>query len=302
MYRLRENIVWTDTELSLIQPFSHLVSNIAIEWALLHTAWFTRSVLDPNQPGTAIGQVLAETKRGKMLWLMQDAALADTLMLSVLLDQLTVEAGARELQALTAAVVQNEPVFSILRNNGFSHYGWQMPYQATLPYAQAPATTGCWNKSSSKDAFAIMKLQQRIFTPVEKSVLPFADKMLPDYRYMEQGECAGYCFASSFNSQITLTPMFDPRATDPVTALLALIGSVYHSMERVNIIQNSTQEWITSLTESGFQPVGPRRELLVKHLVVRSPAREAVFSSAGNHGQTDIISPIIQNSKPEDNL
>jgi len=284
-----------------MRGFQYIPGSIGLECLLFPTHWFSCAIRSKNIHANAIAQVEIEHLGGRILWA-YDLSAPETLVSLDLLDNLAIEAGLRGLHFLSAVVSDDAPVYSVLRKGGYSPYGslkiWRI--KKDLELKNHPGVQ--WRRSQTSDSLRIDFLRSRIISKRLMSITSPAEKKMPEYVLMLDGEFHGYAHIFSSADKVMITPFIGADAPSAVPALESLIGRYSLQKKDIYIEEYSSQAYIESVLMNCAEVIFPRQEILVKFFAIRSMVKTGNLNHVRANQHTDIITPISESHPFKDNI
>lgn len=302
LYRHRNEVLWTNTELFIMRGFQQLIASVGIESILGSSAWFSQALAINTLQVYALGQVKLENHGARINWLLPvNNSQSDPL--PILLDNLAVEAGLHGAAFITAAARVDDCLFKFLRHAGYSLYCWQAFWKLSKELQQ-PSNLHevTWSKPDSLDAIEITLLQQKLLSSAARSILISAAESLPDFILRINGQLIGYARVTCFNNRVMIVPIFARESFDLKLVLTSLISEFFANADKVFLLQSADIGWLTDDLEKIASILAPREELLVKHLTAMQRIPKAELTPSANGKRANPATPMMPVSKHKDNI
>ncbi len=225
------------------------------------------AVTDNGEKDTLIGSIHhRESETFARLTYLAPASAIDGNDLSIaLIENLVAQAKDWRAYQVLAEIEEDSPLFSALRQSGFSVYGRQRIWDLSNIHLSDKATS-FWRKRKDVDTIAIQSLQRQIIPPLLQQIENFADAKRGVI--CTNDEILAYISTSYGASGIFLRPLLHPNTDHVREKLLALLQYLPNRRERpVYLCVRSYQAWIEPFLEEMQADVGPRQVVMVKHLV-----------------------------------
>jgi hypothetical protein len=284
-----------------MRGFQYIPSSIGLECLMFPINWYTRVIRSNPVHAVAIGQVEIEHTGGRILWAL-DLSNQEKSLSSDLLDNLAVEAGLRGLHFLAAAAFKDECSYEALFNAGYSPSVWQKIWQYKTDF-QTDDTYGFkWRKVRSSDLLSISLLQNKLLSPIEKTIVPPANKKPPAFILFLKETVCGYAYVMTSPDKVMITPIIEPEIPFAVSVLKILVRKFFRHIPVYYLVQTSSQRWIETAFADQIELIHPRHEIMVKHLAVHDKNLASNFNHSRSNRHTDVITPIIKTNGYEDNI
>jgi hypothetical protein len=202
--------------------------------------------------------------------------------LNDLIEKMLKAVGGRGAQNLIAEVEENTPVFSDLRQAGFSIYARQRIWRLETLSVSSPAQS-YWKPVLGRDELDMQLLRNGLVPGQVQQIETRGENHTDGYVYYRGDQLLAYTGVRRGRHGILLEPFVHLDA-EPFTDVFAgLLGRLRPRTSRpVFVCLRSYQDWLeNSLSELGAQP-GPRQAVMARRTVVplkvedarRVPARE----------------------------
>jgi hypothetical protein len=301
LYRHRNEVLWTNTELFLLRGFQNILTTIGIESTLGSKEWFSQALALNNLRLYAFGQVRFENQGARLNWLLP-LGFTERDPLPELLDNLAMEAGLRGAKFMLASARVDNCLFETLRRGGYCLNGWQSVWDISQILGRPKAQQAIWFKPDSSNALELTSIQRKLLSPATQSVSALALQTLPDFALKIDGAVKGYARVSGFNNKVMIAPVFMNTVEDTGAVLAALVNAFFSTADKVYLLQTADTGWLTAELENLGSQATPREELLVKHFA----AMQKLPSAELNHGnighRTDTVTPMMPSAGSKDNI
>ena len=218
-----------------------------------------------------------------------------------LLEGLLKQVGGRSAHNLVAEIDEQNPVFGVLRQNGFSIYALQRIYRIEKP-PRAAEPIDLWRPALQRDDLSIQLLRNGL-VPGQVQQIETA-KVNPDgYVLYDHQQLLAYAEVKRGPRGIWLEPFVSLDAGPFEGALAELLARLRPRVGRpVYVCLRSYQDWLqNSLEKLGAEP-GPLQAVMAKRTTLPLKAEEARRIPVANRSAeptTPIHAPLPQAREPE---
>ncbi len=282
--------------------FPYIPASIGAECLLFPTRWFTRSLQNHKRELSAISQIERLKRGGRLLWVVTTKK-ADYDAARTLIEGITSEAGRKGCLFVCTSIDRDSPAVNSLKLNGFAQIGWERAWlwkkNAQIKHRQL---TSCWRKTKATDLFSIEQLQNKILSPAEKWITPSVHQSPPAYTLVIDGVIEGFAHLQSHNKTAIIIPSYSQSIPLPNHCTESLLQSIpdYYLYLYILLRGRGTAPESTMLEH--YKCASGTRFRMVKHLVVRSEAREAEMNHLTNGSTTDALTTISKSNVFKDKI
>ncbi|MCP4142935.1 MAG: hypothetical protein GY755_22045 [Chloroflexi bacterium] len=182
-----------------------------------------------------------------------------------LVENLTSQAGLWQAHHIVAEIDENAPLFTSLRQSGFSVYSRQHIWDLSeVSIPKEPSLS--WRKSKAEDLISIQSLHRKIVPPLLQQVDSFTRPSAG--MIYERDELLTYIEVRYGTHGIFLRPLIHPNTDNIAEKLLRLLAKLNNKRGLpVYLCVRSYQAWIEPMLEEMGAKSGQRQAVMVKHLV-----------------------------------
>lgn len=216
--------------------------------------------------------------------------------LTLLLENLAVQAGGWGANHLLAEVEESGQTLDAIRRAGFSVYAWQRIWKFTSPIETR--RVGLWQPATSLDEIPLRNLYQSLVPPLVQAAEPFTAQPVQRLVYRQEDELLAYTEVIYGPEGIYLQPVIHPAVASAEELLFSLVAQQPSLPSRpVYLAARSYQAWLEPALSRLAGEVAPRQALMVKHLVVmqRTPLLSPRRSVLEKYNPEASV-PLVQNS------
>jgi hypothetical protein len=214
-----------------------------------------------------------------------------------LLDHLSWESGERGAFRLLAEIEEDQPVFEMLRQSGFSVFTRQQIWRFTNHHANGDGNQ-YWRSFQQIDQHNLNELYHAVVPPLVQGAESMDKRRVQGYVHYIDQDLLAFVEVTNGPRGIFLYPIIHPDIREPEQLLADLLIQLNSSNGRpVYMAIRDYQSWLNSAAEALSGTPGNKKIMLVRHLVkqqrVGIPVTLRKVLKA--HG-TEPTSPIVHNS------
>lgn len=293
--RFRRQSVFLDSALVLTRG-PMLVPGALLSYLAPGTGVFTGVLCEHEAAGEPLmGQFIHPlgSQFARLTFLAPDPALESS-PVSALLEYMALLSGERGALRLLADVDESKDAFDSLRRSGFAIYSRQRIWQFTSRLS-SKGRPNAWRMTSGQDVVAIRSLYNNLVPGLVQQAEPYLTQRPKGMVYYQDGGLLAYAEFRYGHRGIWIQPFVHPDAKDVPDRLFELLQKIPSRFSRpLYICVRSYQSWLESAIEVLGAEAGPRRAVMVKHLVVPQKAARAFALPVLEGGQPEVTAPIVR--------
>ena len=263
--------------------------------------WFTQPIRINHTRLAAVGQVKIEHVSGNILWIL-NMFHENKMVVSEILDCLTIEAGLRKLHFLRASLSKNSPMFETFIKCGYKPSGRETIWRFKGKQNKVISNNFFWRKTKASDSIYINLLQNKMISLDEKRSVPLEIPKRPSYVLFQKGILYGYAYVQTSGNKAVITPILDPQIPESANEINSLCRNFLNKISDHYIVLTASQQWVQRFLQGQIEMVRPRQELLIKQVAIRNTAKKSIFKHVHNGQRPDIATPLRQSNKQKNNI
>lgn len=184
-----------------------------------------------------------------------------------LLDHLCWESGELGAFRLLAEIEENQPVFEMLRQSGFSVFTRQQIWRFIdqLPNGEK---NQCWRSFQQIDQHNLNELYHAVVPPLVQGAESMDKRRIQGYVHYIDGDLLAFVEIASGPRGIFLNPIIHPDIREPEQLLADLLKRLNPSNGRpLYMAIRDYQSWLNSAAENLGGTPGNKKIMLVRHLI-----------------------------------
>lgn len=297
IWRYRSQILYTDSVLELTHgnPFgsSAMLGHLRMDYS---------SYRGIALPGKGLAPLIGQfnfnpgDQNTNLRFLAPKSNLTDRAILA-LLDHLSWESGERGAFRLLAEIEEDQPVFEMLRQAGFSVFARQQIWRFINPHSNGEKNQ-LWRSFQAIDQQNLNNLYHAVVPPLVQGTEAMDKRRMQGYVHYIDEDLLAFVEVTNGPRGIFLNPIIHPDIREPEQLLSDLLKRFNFSNGRpLYLAIREYQSWLNSAAENLGGAPGNKKIMLVRHLVkqqrVSIPATLRKVLEA--HG-TEPTSPIMHNT------